>query len=145
MVFVFFFQVLMSLWFVFGVSGKVAEVSKMLRFLFPQFLGAFVGWLILVYLGLEGLDVFVVRVFVFFFCLGFVFCFLSVLLLDCFWLCSCFVFVLFFLFLFFFYWSISGSGEVAQRATPLGPKPSLFFVFLLLLLFLSLLSILCFF
>ena len=62
----------------FCVFGKVAKVLKML--VFPSF-WAFVGWLILVYLGLEGLGVFVVLVFVFsfvhsgfvFVCFGFVF------------------------------------------------------------------------
>ena len=43
-------------WF-FCVFGKVAKVLKML--VFPIF-GASVRWLILVYLGLEGLGVFVV-------------------------------------------------------------------------------------
>ena len=51
-----FSQVLMLLWFVFCVWGKVAKVLKMLSF--HNCLG-FVGWLILVYLGLEGLGVFV--------------------------------------------------------------------------------------
>ena len=51
-----------------------------------------------------------------------------------------FLFFLFFLyFLFFcffcFFWRVLGSGEVAQRATSLGPKPSLF-VFLVLFFFL---------
>ena len=53
----------------------------MLAFI-SKFLG-FVGWFILVYLGLEGLGVFVVLVFVFF-CLGSVFVFLL------FWFCFCF-------------------------------------------------------
>ena len=44
----FFFRALMSLCF---LSGKVARVLKML--IFPQFWG-FVGWLLLVHLGLEG-------------------------------------------------------------------------------------------
>ena len=57
----------------FCVSGKVAEVLKCL---FSQFWGAFVGWLILVYLGLEGLGVFVVLVFVFLLFRFCVFCFL---------------------------------------------------------------------
>ena len=39
---------------------------------FFQFWGAFVGWLILAYLGLEGLGVFVFLVFVFLFCVAFV-------------------------------------------------------------------------
>ena len=49
----------MVLWLGFCVFGKVAKVLKML--VFPVF-WAFVGWLILVYLGLEGLGVFVVLV-----------------------------------------------------------------------------------
>ena len=81
------------------------------------------GWLSLVYLGLEGLGVFVVLVFVFHlfrFCFCF-FCCLSVLLLDCFWCCSCsVVFCLLFVFVFFF---VFGGFQAS-----LGHKPSLFFV-----------------
>ena len=92
-VFCLFFQALMLLWFAFCVSGKVGRVLKFL--VFPSF-GGFVGWLILVYLGLEGLGVFVFLVFVFRFCVGFV----SVLF-ALFWFCcwtgfgvgSCFGFV----------------------------------------------------
>ena len=56
----------MLLWFVFGVSGLVPEVLKMLVF-FPSFLGFLWGGLFLFILGLEGLGVFV------FFCVCFVF------------------------------------------------------------------------
>ena len=94
----------MVLWLVFCVFGKVAKVLNCLCFYF-QFCLAFVGWLILVYLGLEGLGVFVVLVCVcvFFFCSGFAFVcfgFVFVLLLDCCWCCSCF-FLSFVFFLFF--------------------------------------------
>ena len=65
-----FFEVLMLLWFVFGMSGIVPKVLN--ACFFPS-LGAFVGWLILVYFGLEGLGVFVFLVFVFRFCVAFVF------------------------------------------------------------------------
>ena len=48
-------------------------------------------------------------VFVFFFCFCyFCFCFFGLLVFCC------------------FFWRVYGSGEVAQRATSLGPKPSLF-------------------
>ena len=84
------FEGLMVLWFAFCVFGKVAEVLKCL---FSLGLGAFLGWLILAHLGLEGLGVLV-----FFVSLVFVF-FLH---------CDCFVVVFFFfggggglLFLFF--------------------------------------------
>ena len=77
--------------FVFGASGIVSKVLKML--VFPSFLGFFLGWLIVVHLGLEGLGVFVFLVFVFLFVL---LLFLSCLL--CSWFC---VFLLFFLFVFF--------------------------------------------
>ena len=88
----------MLLWFVFCVSGKVAEVLKLLVFL-PNFLGrAFVGWVILVYLGLEGLGFFVVFVFAFLlfrFCsFLFSFCFVGGFFLVLFLFCFC---VLFFL------------------------------------------------
>ena len=99
-----FFQALMLLWLVFCVSGKVGRVYK--NACFPSFWG-FVGWLILVYLGLEGLGVFVFLAFVFLFLCWFCFCFVCfvlVLLLDCFWcwffFCFCFFFFCF-LFVFF--------------------------------------------
>ena len=61
---------------------------------FSQFLRFFLGWLIVVHLGLEGLGVFVFLVFVFLFCLAFVlFC------LICSWFCGWML--LFFLFCFF--------------------------------------------
>ena len=75
------------------LSGKVARVLKCL-FFFSQFGGGVVGWLLLVYLGLEGLGVFVFLVFAFLVGVGF----LSVCLrfvLFCGW-------ILLFLFLFFF-------------------------------------------
>ena len=70
------------------MSGKVAKVLNVL--VFSPFFG-FVGWLILVYLGLEGLGVFVVLVFVFFL---FRFCFVLLrfvvgLFLVLFWFCFC--------------------------------------------------------
>ena len=68
--------------FVFGVSGIVSIVLKML--VFPV-LGAFLGWLFVVHLGLEGLGAFVFLVFVFLFCVAFVsvlFALLLVLWLD---------------------------------------------------------------
>ena len=51
-----FFEVLMLMWCLFGVSGIVPKVLKMI--FFPVW-GAFVGWVIFVYLGLEGLGVLV--------------------------------------------------------------------------------------
>ena len=75
------------------LSGKVARVLKVLVF-FPSFLG-FVGWLLLVYLGLEGLGVFVFLVFAFLFGVGCV-----SLCLLCFVLCG---WMLLFLFLFLFF------------------------------------------
>ena len=95
----FFFEVLMLLWFVFGVFGIVPEVLKML--VFPRFWGLLWGGLFLFILGLEGLGVFVFLVFVFVFLCCFCFCFVCfvfVLLLDCF-------LVLFFLLLFCFFFS----------------------------------------
>ena len=109
----------MVLWFVFCVSGKVAQIFKM--FVFLPVVWAFVGWPILVYSDLEGLSIFVVLVFVF---LLFRFCFCL------FWLCFCFVvglsLVLFlFCFCVFLFFVLLSS---------LGPKPS-FFVFFSLLSF----------
>ena len=82
--------------FVFGVSGIVSKVLKML--VFSHFWGVFLGWLIVVHLGLEGLGVFVFLVFVFLFCLvsvSVLFAVFLVLWLDVvFCLCFCCFFVL---------------------------------------------------
>ena len=82
----------------------LVKLQKGYKALFsPQFFG-FVGWLILVCLGLEGLGVFVFLVIVsilFRFCC-FVFYLVFVLLLDYFGCCSCFPFSFcFFAFLIF--------------------------------------------
>ena len=76
--------------------GCVWDSSKSVKnACFSPMFGAFVGWLILAYLGLEGLGVFVFLVFVFLFCVAFVsalfalFCFV----VGLFWV---FVLVLFF-------------------------------------------------
>ena len=97
-------------------------------------LGAFVGWLILVYLGLEGLGVYVVLVLLFF-CSGFVFVF---------WLCFCFVvglLLVLFLFCFFSLKNVFGGfkGQVRWPTRPphLVLNPPYVFVF-------SLLSFICF-
>ena len=82
--------------FVFGMSGFVSKVFKML--VFPSF-GVFLGWLIVVHLGLDGLGVFVFLVFVFPFCVAFVsvlFALFVVLWLDV----VVLLFLLFFLFCF---------------------------------------------
>ena len=76
---------------------------------FPQFWGVFLGWLIVVHLGLEGLGVLVFFVFVFLFCVAFVsvlFALFLALWLDVvvFFLCVFFLvslFCFFFLFCFF--------------------------------------------
>ena len=98
------FEVLMLLWFVFGVSGIVPEVLEMRVF---QFWGLLWGGLFLFILGLEGLGVFVFLVlFLFFVLLFFLFCLICfVLLLDCFWcwFLFCFCFSCFFL-VFFVFW-----------------------------------------
>ena len=110
-----FFQALMLLWSVLCVSVIVAKVFKMLV---SQFFLAFVGWLILVYFGFGRFRCFCGSCVWVFFCSGFVF--VSVLLLVLFLFCFyCFCF-------FCFFWRVEGSGEVAQRATSLGHKPSLF-------------------
>ena len=104
-----FFEVLILLWFVFGVFGIVPEVLNML--VFPSFLGLLWDGIFFFILGLEGLGVFVFLVFVFVFLCCFCFCFVcfvSVLLLDCFWcwFLFCFSFCFFcFLLIFFFFCS----------------------------------------
>ena len=110
----------------------LAFFQKCQKCLFLANFGAFLGWLIVVCLGLEGLGGFVFLVFVFLFCVAFVsvlFALLLVLWLDVVVLFFvCFLFCFYFVFWFLF-WRVQGSSEVAQRATSLGPKPSLFVVF----------------
>ena len=79
----------------------LVELQKCLKMLVFPVLGCFVGWVILVYLGLEGLGVWCS-------CVSFFFlvCFVFVLLLDCFWcwllFCFCFLIVCFLSFFCFF-------------------------------------------
>ena len=93
-----FFEVLMLLWCLFGVSCIVPSVKK--AWFFSPIFGAFVGWVIFVYLGLEGLGV-LVFLCLFFFCVGFVSVLFALFLFRC-WIVfgvgSCFVFVLLFWF-----------------------------------------------
>ena len=154
-VFLFVFcQALVLLWFVFCVSGKVGRVLKML--VFPQFLGL-CGAAYSCLFGFGRFRCVCVSCLCFSFCVGFV-SVLFALFWFCCWIVfgvgSCFVFVfviilffvlfilfcsfcffwflglLFFCFFFFLvFWRVKGSGEVAQRATSLGPKPSLCFLF----------------
>ena len=113
-----FFEALMLVWFVFGVSGIVPEVLKCLFF---PILWAFVGWLILLYFGFGRFRCFCVScvcfcffvLLLFLFCL-FCFCFVVGLVWRWFLFCCCFS-VCFFVLVFW--------------ATSLGPIPS-FFVFL---------------
>ena len=138
------FEVLILKRFVFGVSGIVSKVLKMLVF---PIVWAFLGWRVIVHLGLEGLGVFVFLVFVFLCCVAFV----SVFLL-CYWFCGfffffllfffCFLFVLFFfvfLFVLFFLFCFFG-GFKGQVRWPKGPphlalNPPYFLVFVFCLLF----------
>ena len=124
-----FFEVLMSLWFVFGVSGIVPEVFKCL---FSQFFGAFVAALILVYFGFGRFRCFCVSCVCSCSCVAFVSVLIALFLFCC-WIVFgvgyCFAFVFFsclFVLVLFCFLRVEGSGEVAQRATSLGPKPSLF-------------------
>ena len=96
-----FFEVLMLLWFVFGVFGIVPGVLKLACS--SQFLGLLWGGLFLFTLGLEGLGVFVFLVFVLF-CVAFVsalfalFCFVVGLFLVL--VLGLLLFLFFFLFFF---------------------------------------------
>ena len=102
-----FFEVLVLLWFVFGVFGIVPGVLKCL--FFPVF-WVFLGWLLLVYFWGWKVRCFCLSCVscVCFWCLCcFCFCFVCfvfVLLLDCFWcwflVCNCFCFSVFFFLLF---------------------------------------------
>ena len=106
----------MLLWFLFGVSGIVPKVLKLL--VFSQFWGLLWGGLFLVYLGLEGLGVLVFLCLFFFICLGsvsvFLLCFclvvglflvlVLVLLLFCLFFCFFGFFV--FLLVLVFFWRV---------------------------------------
>ena len=109
-----FFEVLILKRFVFGVSGIVSKVLKLkMLVFFSHFLGFFLGWFIVVHLGLEGLGVFVFLVFVFFlccFCFCFV-CFVIGFVVGLFWvlvlLFLCFCFFLFcYVFCCLFFWRV---------------------------------------
>ena len=122
----------MLLWFVFCVSAIVPKMLRMLVFFFPNFLG-FLGWLLLVYLCLEGLGVFVFLVFGFLFGVGFV----SVCLL-CFvlWLdvvvsvSAFFVFFLcFLLFCFCFFGGFKGQVRWPEGPPHLALNPPYFLFF----------------
>ena len=121
------------------MSGIVSKVLKML--VYPSFLGFFLGWLIVVHLGLEGLGVFVFLVFVFLFRLAFVsvlFALFLVLWLDVvFFVC----FFLFFLVFVCFCWNV----RWPEGPPHLAPKPSLFYLFLFFLFFCSFCLFFCFF
>ena len=110
-----FFEVLILKRFVFGVTGIVSKVLKML---FSPVFWAFLGWHNIVHLGLEGLGVFVFLVFVFLCCVAFVsvlFALLLVLWLFCFLFCFFLCFVCF-VFLFCFIGGFKG-----QVRWPKGP------------------------
>ena len=115
------------------LSVKIARVLKMLVFFFPNFWG-FVGWLIVVHLGLEGLVVLVFLVFVSLFGVGFVsvlFALLLVLWLDVVVFAFFFWFVLlFFLFCFSFFGGFKGQVRWPKGPPHLALNPpfSLFFV-----------------
>ena len=141
-----FFEVLMLLWCLFGVSGIVPKVLKMLVFFFPV-LGAFVGWVIFVYLGLEGLGVLVFLCL--FFCVGFVSVLFALFLFSCwivFCIGSCFVFVFFFFAFVFlvFFGGFKGQVRWPKRATSLGPKPSLFYCLVFCFCFSFFVFVFCF-
>ena len=145
-----FFEVLVLLWFVFGVFGIVPGVLKMLV-CFSQFFGLLWGGLFLLILGLEGLGVFVFLVFVFFVLLLFLFCFcfvcfVFVLLLDWFWcwflFCFCFCFfVCSFVFCSCIFYFLLFNGQVRWSKGPphLALNPPYFFCFWFLLFFFVLL------
>ena len=114
--------------FVFGVSGIVTKVLKML--VFPCF-GGFSGWLIVVHLGLEGLGVFVFLVFVFLFCVAFVsvlFALFLVLWLD---VVVLLFFVVFFccFFVLFFFGGLKGQVRWPEGPPHLALNPPYFICF----------------
>ena len=129
-----FFEVLILLWFAFGVSGIVSKVLKTL--VFPSYLG-FSGVAYCCLFGFGRFRCFCVSCVCFPFLCCFCFCFVCFVIGFVVGCCCfgffCVFFFCFLLFLFFFVflfcWRVLGSGEVAQRATSLGPKPSLFYFF----------------
>ena len=114
--------------FVFGVSGIVSKVLKMR--VFPSFL-FFLGWLIVVHLGLEGLGVFVFLVFVFSFLSCFCFCFVCFVLGFVVGCCCFFLCFLFFLFLFVFFGGFKGHVRWPEGPPHLALNPPYFISFCL--------------
>ena len=97
---------------------------------FPQFSGAFLGWLIIVHLGLEGLAVFVFLVFVFLCCVVFVSVLLVVLLVLWLFCCLFFLFfVFFFVFFVLFFGGFKGQVRWPKRPPHLALNPPYFLVF----------------
>ena len=143
-----FFQALMSLCF---LSGKVARVLKSLFF---QVFWGFVGWLLLVCLGLEGW-VFLCFLLLLFFLVVFFFCLFA--LLCCGWMLLFLFLLFFFFFLFLFSFFVCFfvlcffGGFKGQVRWPKGPPhlalnpPYLFVVFVCFLLFLFVCFLFCFF
>ena len=117
----------------------LVKLQKCLNMLIFPSLGGFVGWLILVYLGLEGLVAFVFLVFAFLFGVGFVsVCLLCVVLwLDVVVPVSVF-FVLFvcFFFLFLFFSVFKGQVRWPKGPPHLALSPPCFFVFVFCFVFL---------
>ena len=143
-----FFEALYLLWFVFCVS----TIKALKNVCFPQFFGFFLGWLLLLYLGLEGLYVLVFSVFGLLFGVGLVFFFGFVLF--CAWMLlflSLFFWFVFFL-LFVFFGGFKGQVRWPEGPPHLALNPPyflfLFFFFFFFLFFLFLffsLSFLAFF
>ena len=149
MVFWVFFEVLILLWCLFGVSGIVPKVLNMLVFFSPSFGGSCgVGYFCL--FGFRRFRCFGVLVFVFFVCVGFVsvvfvcFCFVVGLFLVL--VLVLFLFFLGFCFLFDFDFSGGFKGQVRWPKGPphLALNPPYFvcfFVFLLCFFFFVFLSL----
>ena len=107
--------------------------------MFSPIFGAFVGWLILVYLGLEGLGVFVVLVCVCFSFVQVLLLFVSASFLFCCWIAVgvvlvflCFVFLLILFSFIFFVFVFCFKGQVRWPKGPphlaLNPPYFIFFV-----------------
>ena len=140
-------------WFFWGFNTKkvcfwcVWHCFKSVKnacFFFPIF-GAFLGWLIIVHLGLEGLGVFVFLAFVFLLCcfcfcfvcfvIGFVFCFVFCFVFVLFLFYFCFVFFSFFLFFLFFFGGFKGQVRWPKGPPHLALNPPYFLIFVFRLLF----------
>ena len=122
------------------------KVLKML--VFPSFFGFFLGWLLLLYLGLEGLYVLVFFVFGLLFGVGLVFSLaLFCFVLGCCCFCLCFFGLFFFVLFFVFFGGFKGQVRWPEGPPHLALNPPYlfcFFCYLVVVFFVFCFFVFCF-